>query len=203
MAQPTLTPGQTTFIRELSARTGLAPALVAGWVYNEQNGPAAQYYQNRGYNNWLNIGNTDTLVAQGGSNQQSSWNDPQTAADATAAWLTGKSNAGGYGYAAPAIQAFARGAQSGDPLPTQIYNLQHSGWASGGYPNLPSIVSSFSGSPIEATAAPPVTTALSSSTAPVTPIAPAAAPAPVRTVASAQPRPLPAAVLAALNILRS
>jgi cell wall-associated NlpC family hydrolase len=138
-----LTSGQRAFVNRLSQDTGLNPALLSGWVYNEQNGSAAQNYQNRGYNNWLNVGNTDAVVASGGSNQQPAWSNPKTAADATAAWMEGKTTLGGYGYASQGIQNFVHNAERGAPLAQQISDLQHSGWASGGYPALPGLVNAF------------------------------------------------------------
>jgi len=135
---PALSRNQSIFANTLAQRTGLSPALISAWIVAEEpagaNAPVGHSDQN-----WLNIGNTDSKWYGGGG----SWRDPVTAANNSAAWLQGRYSVPGFGKAAPGIQAFARTA--GQPLGTQISALQHSGWASSGYPDLPKLVSQFGG----------------------------------------------------------
>lgn len=93
-----------------------------------------------GANNWLNVGSTDSGFYGGGN---PAWNNPITAANTTAAWLRGN-NIYGYKGAAKSVQAILQtaGQSPGD----QIAAIQQSGWASSGYPNLPTIYSNLTGS---------------------------------------------------------
>ncbi|MGH2873766.1 MAG: hypothetical protein ACRDL5_15050, partial [Solirubrobacteraceae bacterium] len=90
--------------------------------------------QATGNNDWLNIGYTDSGTY---GSADSVWTDPTTAADATAGWLAGQSTIPGYGTASSGIQAILQTAGQGPSA--QIQALQTSGWASSGYPDLPSV----------------------------------------------------------------
>lgn len=133
-AQAMLTTGQQTFAARLAADTGLDPGVVSAWLLAEESGGAAVSRQSAQNNDWLNIGYTD-----GGTygSADSVWSDPTPAADATAGWLKGQSTIPGYGIASGGIRAIL--STVGQPPATQITALQSSGWASGGYPSLPSI----------------------------------------------------------------
>jgi hypothetical protein len=131
-----LTSGQATFADELSAKTGLSAAVIAAWLLAEESGSAAAFRQSAGNNDWLNIGYTDTATL-GAAN--SVWNDPTSAADATAQWLAGTWSDPGFGSASSGIRSIL--ATAGQSAAAQIAAIQHSGWASSGYPDLPSIYS--------------------------------------------------------------
>jgi len=133
-ASTLLTPGQQQFASRLAADTGLDPGVVTAWLLAEESGGAAASRQAAGNNDWLNIGYTDSGT-YGASDAV--WSDPITAADATAGWLSGQSTIPGYGTASPGIQAILQTAGQGPAA--QIQALQSSGWASSGYPDLPSI----------------------------------------------------------------
>lgn len=140
-ASTLLTPGQQTFASELQRQTGFNPNFIAAWLYAEENGSAAAGRQASNNHDWLNIGYTDTATF-GASD--SIWSSPITAADATAAWIKGSKDAiPGYGQAAPSIQALA--GTAGQSASAQVAALQSSGWASGGYPDLTSILNMFGG----------------------------------------------------------
>lgn len=127
---------QQTFASRLAADTGLDPGVVAAWVHAEQppTGPAPN-----GVNNWLNIGSTDSGFF-GGSNP--AWASPITAADETAKWLAG-SSAAGFGAASGGIRSIL--STAGKSPGAQIAAIQGSGWASSGYPDLPSIYRTLTG----------------------------------------------------------
>src|ERR1700748_2649673 len=129
-----LTTGQQQFASRLATDTGLDPGVVSAWVLAEESGGAAVSRQSAGNNDWLNIGYTDsgTLGASG-----SVWSDRISAADATAGWLKGQNTIPGYGTASAGIQSIL--STAGQPAATQIAALQNSGWASSGYPSLPSL----------------------------------------------------------------
>lgn len=132
----TLSKNQQIFASTLAQHTGLDPRLIGAWIVAEEpagaNTPVGHKDQN-----WLNIANTDSKWYPGSGGVHSQ--DPAQAAAAAAGWLQGKASVPGFGKAAPGIQAFARTA--GQPLGVQIRALQKSGWASSGYPDLPSLVS--------------------------------------------------------------
>lgn len=134
------TPGQVIFIDRFATNTGLDKNVVAAWVYSEQNGSAAQYYENKKFFNWLNIGVTDSGSYGTGN---SFWSSPVSAADASATWLQG-GYIPGFGYASSGIRRIAQTAGM-SPL-AQISAIQNSGWASSHYPNLPSVYASLAGS---------------------------------------------------------
>jgi hypothetical protein len=131
-----LNANQLTFANTLAKLTGLNIATVKGWVIGEE--PASSAQAPNGANNWLNIGSTDSGFYGGGD---SVWSNPVTAAQVTAAWLKGLPAVPGYGTASSGIQSILSSAKGS--IASQVAAIQNSGWASGGYPNLPSFVSSF------------------------------------------------------------
>ena len=135
-----LTSSQQQFASRLAADTGLNSGVVSAWLLAEESGSAAQSRQTANNNDWLNIGYTD-----GGTYgaTDSVWSDPVAAADATAGWLKGQNTIPGYGTASAGIQAIL--ATAGQDPSTQISALQNSGWASSGYPSLPSLYQSVVG----------------------------------------------------------
>ena len=135
-AQTMLTSDQQQFASRLAADTGLDPSVVSAWLLAEESGGAAQSRQSQNNNDWLNIGYTDSATY---GSSDSIWSDPTTAADATAGWLKGQNTIPGYGTASSGIQSVL--STAGQPASTQIAALQNSGWASSGYPDLPSLYS--------------------------------------------------------------
>jgi hypothetical protein len=131
-----LTSAQQTFASRLAADTGLDPGVVSAWLLAEESGGAAQSRQAAGNNDWLNIGYTDSGTY---GSSDSVWSDPSTAADATAGWLKGQNTIPGYGTASAGIQGILN--TVGQSPEAQIAALQGSGWASSGYPSLPSLYS--------------------------------------------------------------
>jgi hypothetical protein len=129
-----LTSTQQQFAARLAADTGLDPGVITAWMLAEESGGAAQSRQAANNNDWLNIGYTDSGTYGAGA---SVWNDPTTAADATAGWLKGQDTIPGYGTASAGIQAVL--STAGQPPASQIAALQQSGWASSGYPDLPGL----------------------------------------------------------------
>ncbi len=139
-AQTMLTSDQQQFATRLASDTGLDPSVVSAWLLAEESGGAAQSRQSQNNNDWLNIGYTDSAT-YGASD--SIWSDPIAAADATAGWLKGQNTIPGYGAASSGIQAIL--STAGQPAATQIAALQNSGWASSGYPSLPSLYAQVAG----------------------------------------------------------
>ena len=139
-AQTMLTSDQQQFASRLASDTGLDPSVVSAWLLAEESGGAAQSRQSQNNNDWLNIGYTDSATY---GSSDSIWSDPTTAADATAGWLKGQNTIPGYGTASSGIQAIL--STAGQPASTQISALQNSGWASSGYPDLPSLYSQVAG----------------------------------------------------------
>jgi hypothetical protein len=135
-----LTSAQQTFASRLASDTGLDPGVVSAWLLAEESGGAATSRQAQNNNDWLNIGYTDSATYGA---TDSVWSDPTTAADATAGWLKGQSTIPGYGTASSGIQAIL--ATAGQSPSAQIAALQGSGWASGGYPDLPSLYTQLTG----------------------------------------------------------
>lgn len=129
-----LTSDQQKFAVRLAQNTGLNVQVVSAWLLAEESGGAAQSRQSQSNNDWLNIGYTDSGTY--GSSDQI-WSDPVSAADATAGWLKGQDTIPGYGTASSGIQAILKTA--GQPASAQIAAIQNSGWASGGYPDLPAL----------------------------------------------------------------
>jgi hypothetical protein len=129
-----LTPSQQQFATQLSARTGMNSGVVDAWVLAEESGSAATSRAAAGNNDWLNIGYTDSATYGAGD---STWSSPITAANATASWLKGEDSIPGYGAASTGVQAIL--STAGQSPPAQIAAIQRSGWASSGYPDLPSI----------------------------------------------------------------
>ena len=139
-AQTMLTSDQQQFASRLAADTGLDPSVVSAWLLAEESGGAAQSRQSQNNNDWLNIGYTDSATY---GSSDSIWSDPSTAADATAGWLKGQNTIPGYGTASSGIQSIL--STAGQPASAQISALQNSGWASSGYPDLPSLYSQVAG----------------------------------------------------------
>jgi hypothetical protein len=133
-AQRQLTTAQQQFASRLSAQTGLDPSVISAWLLAEESGGAAQSRQAQNNNDWLNIGYTDSATY---GSTDSIWSNPVTAADATAGWLKGQNTIPGYGTASSGIQGIL--GTAGQPASAQIAALQNSGWASSGYPSLPSL----------------------------------------------------------------
>ncbi|MGH2892097.1 MAG: hypothetical protein ACRDPM_02345, partial [Solirubrobacteraceae bacterium] len=71
------------------------------------------------------------------------WADPTAAADATAGWLKGQNTIPNYGTASSGIQSIL--STAGQPPEVQVSALQNSGWASSGYPSLPSLYQQVAG----------------------------------------------------------
>lgn len=129
-----MTLGQQQFATQLAAQTGMDPQVIAAWMLAEQSGGAATSREAQGNHNWLNIGWTDSgRYGTAGA----VWSDPIAAADATAGWLKGQDTVAGYGRASAGVQSILTSA--GQPPELQIAALQHSGWASSGYPDLPAV----------------------------------------------------------------
>ena len=139
-ASTMLTSGQQQFATELAKQTGLDPGVVSAWVLSEESGGAAVSRQSANNNDWLNIGYTDSGTF---GSSDSVWSNPVSAADATAGWLKGQNTIPGYGTASSGIQGIL--STAGQAPETQISALQSSGWASSGYPNLPSLYQQVAG----------------------------------------------------------
>jgi hypothetical protein len=135
-----LTSAQQTFAGRLASDTGLDPGVVAAWLLAEESGGTAVSRQSANNNDWLNIGYTDSGTY---GSADSVWSDPASAADATAGWLKGQNTIPGYGTASSGIQAVLQTA--GQSPQAQIAALQNSGWASSGYPSLPSLYQQIAG----------------------------------------------------------
>ena len=139
-ASTMLTSGQQQFASELASKTGLDPGVVSAWLLAEESGGAAVSRQSANNNDWLNIGYTDSGTY---GSADSIWSNPTTAADATAGWLKGQDTIPGYGTASSGIQGVV--ATAGQSPQAQISALQNSGWASSGYPSLPSLYQQVAG----------------------------------------------------------
>src|SRR5947209_922963 len=140
VSSPLLSAGQQQFGSRLAAQTGLDPKVITAWLLAEESGGAAQSRQQAGNNDWLNIGYTDSATY---GSSDSIWSNPTTAADATAGWLKGQNTVPRYGTASSGIQAILQTA--GQSPQAQVAALQHSGWASSGYPSLPSLLAQVGG----------------------------------------------------------
>jgi hypothetical protein len=139
-ASSMLTSDQQQFASRLAADTGLDPSVVSAWLLAEESGGAAQSRQAQNNNDWLNIGYTDSATY---GSSDSIWSNPVTAADATAGWLQGQNTIPGYGTASSGIQGIL--STAGQSPAAQISALQNSGWASSGYPDLPSLYQQVAG----------------------------------------------------------
>jgi hypothetical protein len=135
-----LTSAQQTFASRLAADTGLDGGVVSAWMLAEESGGAAVSRQAANNNDWLNIGYTDSGTH---GSADSIWADPSSAADATAGWLKGQNTIPGYGTASSGIQSIL--GTAGQSPETQLSALQGSGWASSGYPSLPSLYQQVAG----------------------------------------------------------
>jgi hypothetical protein len=135
-----LTSTQQTFASRLAQDTGLDSGVVSAWLLAEESGGAAASRQAANNNDWLNIGYTDSGTY---GSADSIWSDPSAAADATAGWLKGQNTIPGYGTASSGIQSIL--STAGQAPQAQISALQNSGWASSGYPSLPSLYQQVAG----------------------------------------------------------
>jgi len=133
-----LSENQRRFAAAYAKTTGLSPALVVAQLIAEEPAGAAFPVGHRDQN-WLNIGNTDSRWYAGAWARLS----PEQAGRLSGLWAMGRYSVPGFGTAAPGIIAMTRTA--GQPLTDQISALQRSGWASSGYPNLPSIAAGVAG----------------------------------------------------------
>lgn len=140
-ASTMLTSSQQQFASTLSADTGLNPGVVSSWLLAEESGGAAQSRQAAGNNDWLNIGYTGSGTFGA---DDSVWSDPVSAANATAQWLQGQDSIPGYGTASSGIQSIL--STVGQTPETQIAALQTSGWSGSGYPSLPELYGTVTGS---------------------------------------------------------
>lgn len=132
-----LNANQRTFASQLAADTGLDPRVVAAWVLSEE--PASASNAPNGANNWLNIGSTDSGFYGAGN---PAWGDPARAADFTASWIRGTADPG-FGSASAGIRGIL--STVGQDAHSQILAIQHSGWASSGYPGLESVYMALAG----------------------------------------------------------
>jgi hypothetical protein len=135
-----MTSGQQQFASRLAAQTGLDAGVIGAWLLAEENGSAAASRQSANNNDWLNIGYTDSGTFGAAD---SIWSNPTTAADATAGWLKGQNTIPGYGRASAGIQGIL--STAGQTPQAQIAAIQHSGWASSGYPSLPALLQQLGG----------------------------------------------------------
>ena len=177
MAGAVFTPGQLQFVSRYAAQTGLNPQVVAAQVFNEMNGSAAASRQAAGDHDWLNIGRTDSGPRGAGDPV---WNNPITAADASANWIKGTYSVPGFGKAASGITAILKSVGQGPAA--QIQALQQSPWASSHYPNLPAVFQTVSGTKLPAASGVPASPMLPSAG-----LSLPAPPSPQRTMQSAQP----------------
>jgi hypothetical protein len=134
-ASKLLTSGQQQFASRLAGETGLSSSVVTAWLLSEESGGAATSRQGANNNDWLNIGYTDSATY---GSADSVWSSPTAAADATAGWLKGQNTIPGYGTASSGIQGILKTA--GQAPAAQVAAIQGSGWASSGYPDLPSLL---------------------------------------------------------------
>ena len=134
-ASTLLTSGQQQFASRLAGDTGLSSSVVTAWLLAEESGGAATSRQSSNNNDWLNIGYTESATY---GSSDSVWGSPTAAADATAGWLAGQNTIPGYGTASSGIQGIL--STAGQSPAAQVAAIQGSGWASSGYPDLPSLV---------------------------------------------------------------
>lgn len=124
---PRTSQNAATFAQRLSQDTGLSKAVILGWINAETSG----WDTTNGPNNWLNVGSFDSGFAGGGANV---WNDPVTAADATAAFMLGRPVHGKTSPVGPgsaSIQAIPATRNQG--IGAQVAAIQDSDWASSHY----------------------------------------------------------------------
>jgi len=133
-----LSENQRRFATAYAKTTGLNPALVVAQLIAEEPAGAAYPVGHRDQN-WLNIGNTDNKWYAGAWARLT----PEQAGRLSGLWAMGKYTVPGFGKAAPGIIAMTKTA--GRSLDTQIRALQKSGWASSGYPDLPTIAAKVTG----------------------------------------------------------
>lgn len=119
-----LTNGQRTFRDRLAAKTGLSAGVITAWMLAEESGGAARSREGASNHNWLNIAYYDS--GPGAITRGKEWKTPQSAADATAAFLKGQK----YGPSAGIRKIIHTAGKSAD---AQISAITNSGWAGSGY----------------------------------------------------------------------
>lgn len=128
-----LSSNQELFAGELQKDTGLNLDVIDAWLRNEE--PAESSNGALGANNFLNIGITGSSPSEWYGYANSVWDNPVSAADATANWMKGKPIGGGgasptgYGAASGPIQGIL--STAGKSPEAQINAIQTSGWAGG------------------------------------------------------------------------
>jgi len=142
-----LSQNQKLFASALTSATGLDPRTVEAWMVSEEPAGASAGYQ--GTQDWLNVGITDA-GPRGAGNQV--WQNPVSAAKATANWMKGSWADPGFGTASQGIQNVLK--TVGQSPQAQVAALQKSGWASSGYPNMPSVLNEVAGTKLPAYTAP-------------------------------------------------
>jgi hypothetical protein len=135
-----LTSAQQTFASRLAADTGLDGGVVSAWMLAEESGGGGVSRQAGNNKKRVETGYTDSGTH---GSADSIWADPSSAADATAGWLKGQNTIPGYGTASSGIQSIL--GTAGQSPATQLSALQGSGWASSGYPSLPSLYQQVAG----------------------------------------------------------
>ena len=133
-ANSVLTNGQKVFRDKFVELTGLNKGVVTAWMLAEESSSAALARENQKNFNWLNIGWFDT--GRGGLTFDATWGTPQAAAKASADFLKGIR----FGPS-PGIRKIIKTA--GQSPKNQISAIQNSGWASGGYSELPSLYNQY------------------------------------------------------------
>jgi hypothetical protein len=135
----TLNSKQQMFAKRLQGNIGLEPAVICGWIISEE--PASASQAPNGANNWLNIGAFDAGGWGGGGSNV--WSDPAKGADATASFILGRQVNGISSPLKAAASIHSIAASAGKGVDAQVSAIQHSGWASSGYPNLAQVVKQF------------------------------------------------------------
>lgn len=130
---------QQEFAKRLQADIGLEPAVICGWVHAEEP-PTASAAPN-GANNWLNVGAFDAGNWGGGGSNV--WDSPTKGADATASFILARAVNGISSPLKAASSIHSIAGSAGQGVGAQISAIQHSGWASSGYPDLQQLVALF------------------------------------------------------------
>lgn len=139
-----LSQNQKLFASALSKSTGLNPGAVEAWMIAEEPPGASSGYQ--GTQDWLNVGITDSGPKGSGN---SVWDDPVSAAQATANWMKGTWADPGFGNASSGIQGILK--TVGQTPAEQLAAIAGSGWASSGYggaAKLQSLLGTVNGTPL-------------------------------------------------------
>jgi hypothetical protein len=113
----------------------LSAGVITAWMLSEESGGAARSRESAKNHNWLNIAYYDS--GPGSITRGKEWKSPQSAADATAAFLKGQK----YGPASGIRKIIRTAGKSAD---AQISAIANSGWASSGYEGGDTLRSLFS-----------------------------------------------------------